>query len=75
MISNMPCFDFALGETADEVRATARAFAASAPLPAHAREALISGKWDAIADLLEGDVALAALTGDLLESYGITLKP
>ncbi len=28
----------------------------------------------AIADLLEGDVALAALTGDLLETYGITLR-
>ena len=28
----------------------------------------------AIADLLEGDVALAALTGDLLQSYGITLR-
>ncbi|HWG04750.1 MAG TPA: isovaleryl-CoA dehydrogenase [Beijerinckiaceae bacterium] len=26
MIPNMPCFDFALGETADEVRATARTF-------------------------------------------------
>jgi outer membrane protein len=28
----------------------------------------------AIADLLEGDVALAALTGDILETYGIILR-
>jgi outer membrane protein len=28
----------------------------------------------ATADLLEGDVALAALTGDILETYGITLR-
>ncbi|HEX4404490.1 MAG TPA: TolC family protein [Polyangia bacterium] len=28
----------------------------------------------ATADLLEGDVALAALTGDILETYGVTLR-
>jgi len=28
----------------------------------------------ATADLLEGEVALASLTGDLLETYGVTLK-
>jgi outer membrane protein TolC len=28
----------------------------------------------AMADLLEGDVALAALTGDILDQYGITLR-
>ncbi|HVR04141.1 MAG TPA: TolC family protein [Polyangia bacterium] len=29
----------------------------------------------AAADLLEGEVALSALTGDILETYGITLRP
>ena len=29
----------------------------------------------ATADLLEADVALAALTGDILDTYGVTLKP
>ena len=48
--------------TAGKVSAADMDFQAS--LPSHAHEALVSGKWDAIADLLEGipDIKKVAAT-------------
>jgi 3-isopropylmalate/(R)-2-methylmalate dehydratase small subunit len=54
LIESDPELLVTLDVTEGKVTAADMDFSASATLPPHAREALITGKWDAIADLLEG---------------------
>lgn len=48
-----------------EAKVTAADMDFKATLPDHAREALVSGKWDAIADLLEASDQVAVTAGKL----------
>lgn len=48
-----------------EGKVTAADMDFKATLPDHAREALVTGKWDAIADLLEASDEVAAVAGKL----------